>query len=155
MKSVDFYKEEMMRLYRQSGQSVQPAATAPVQNPSPPAREQTYDNVGKLIVWVTTLRRLYAVQNARVTVYGENGEILDTAATDQSGRTRPFTLPTPPKNYSDDPEETVRPYATYRINVKADGYTEQELDSVVFPTVTSIQPVDMMLNSATNPEAVM
>ncbi len=163
MKSIESYKEEMMKLYKMSGQSAPTASTVvdkteslPKQNEKTPnttprANSQMQDGTGGLVVWVTTLRNLYAVPNARVEVYDRNNTLIDFATTDISGRTRQFILKTPPKNYSDDPTQTQLPYAFYRINVKADGYVEQNLERVtVFPTITSIQPVDMILNSASN-----
>lgn len=167
LKSIEEYKQEMMRLYRASNQEkAVPAVASPEAVQTPPSgrpeptqpltppivNEQMPDERGGLLVWVTTLRNLYAVPNALVTVRDDQtGEVIDTATTDISGRTKIFVLPTPPKNFSDDPTATQRPYSLYNVNVKADGYNEQNFLNVpVFPTITSIQPVDMILNSASN-----
>ncbi len=166
VKSIDEYKQEMLNLYRASGQdkitpavaNLSPNETAPTpQNPAPlnpptPPNQTIPDEQGGLLVWVTTLRNLYAVANAQVTIRNDQtGEVIDAATTDLSGRTKVFILPAPPKNFSDDPNGTNRPYSLYNVNVKADGYVEQNaLNVPVFPTITSVQPVDMILNSASN-----
>lgn len=143
MKTIEEYKQEMLNLY--SKVKVTPVQATP--EPLPPT--QLPDEEGGLLVFVTTLRNLYGVENARVSVLNENDEEIDVDFTDKSGKTKTFLLPTVPKNYSEDSTSTVRPYSVYKVRVTADGYEEKRFDSVaVFPTITSILPVDMVLTSA-------
>jgi hypothetical protein len=144
MKSIEIYKQEMLKMYRQAKKDPPTLPTAaPVQPPLP-----TTDGIGGLVVQVTTLKNLYAVPNAKVTVL-KDGEVVDTDTTNQSGRTKVFSLSTPSKDYSESAGSTVLPYAVYKVVVEADGFLENITNDVpVFSTVTSIQPVDLMLISA-------
>lgn len=144
MKSIENYKEEMLKMYRQVKKDPPTIPTAI--SPQPPL--PTTDGIGGLLVQVTTLKYLYAVPNARVRVL-KDGEVIDTDTTDESGRTKVFSLSAPSKDYSETAGSTVLPYAVYEVEVMADGFVENVTISVpVFSTVTSVQPVDLLLLSA-------
>ena len=107
------------------------------------------DGNGNLLATVTTVRTLYPVANAKVTVFSgdyRDMNVIDTAFTDQSGRTKVFSLPTPEKQLSLESANTVIPYAVYNMMVEADGYIDNiHLNIPVFSGVTSIQSSNLML----------
>lgn len=150
---IERYKEEMMRMYR--GKSVSVNASISQEN-APPSKPSQIDisnadsaTEGALIGLVTTIRSLYPVENAKVTVFTgtpDNMETVAVAFTDQSGRTEVFNLPTPEKSLSLDSENEVRPYSLYNMMVEADGYlTNIHLNIPVFSGVTSLQRSNMIL----------
>lgn len=149
---IEKYKEEMMGMYLSSRNTPRESNITPPDN----ADEANIDvlpvegdNTGKLIVTVTTIRSLYPVKNARVTVF--SGEIqsrtpIDTDLTDQSGRTKAFVLATPNKNISLNSSSTELPYELYGIEITAEGYVDAiYLNVPVFSGTTSIQQVNLML----------
>lgn len=159
----DKYKKEMLEMYRSANVNMtventpkQPRQPEPSPTPMPapvpesrPERPQKNTAFGNLIGIVTAVRGLYPVKNAKVTVFTgdyENMSIIDTALTDQSGRTKIFVLPTPEKALSLDEANTVLPYAIYNMAVEADGYIKNiHLNIPVFGTVTSLQQSNLLL----------
>lgn len=140
---IQRYKEELLAVYRKAKQTAA-AVEETMQEPN--------ESMGELTVNVTTLRGLYPVPGAVVTVSSEqDGEqrILHTAVTDESGQTPVFRLPTPAKALSESAGRSEQPYAEYHISVKADGYVEQINRNVpVFSGVKSVQTADLILLSA-------
>lgn len=108
------------------------------------------DSKGGLIVVVTTIRELYPVENARVTIFtgnAQNMQTVDFDSTDQSGRTKRFILDTPPKSLSLNSGNTQLPYSRYNILIEADGYISNlYYDVPVFSGITSIQSTNVMLS---------
>ena len=144
---IERYKKQMLKMYNsaQSAVSVQTNET-----PTPKTPQPTLDTTsGSLIGIVTAVRALYPVKNAKVTVFtGEydNMNVIDTALTDQSGRTKTFVLPTPEKALSLEETNTVLPYALYNMAVEADGYIKNiHLNIPVFSGVTSLQQSNLLL----------
>ncbi|MCQ2440321.1 MAG: carboxypeptidase-like regulatory domain-containing protein [Clostridia bacterium] len=139
------YSDELMSLYKSAKNKAVSVQSSGVEIPSD-------QNTGELTVNVTTLRGLYPVVGAVVTIFKgnyDNMEVLHTAVTDQSGRTPSFRLATPPKSYSESAGESRLPYAEYNISVKSDGYVEQiNMNVPVFPGVKSVQTADLVLVSA-------
>lgn len=113
-----------------------------------PVRDDAEKGSGGITVRVTTLRGLYPVEGAEVTVYSgeeDNRTVYGTAVTDQSGKTPVLTIETPSKALSQSAGSTENPYATYNIAVKADGFVEHiNRNAPVFPDVISVQTVDLM-----------
>lgn len=150
---IERYKKEMLDMYK-SARSIPTMATESAEQNSdseitlPKANEQPYSS-GKLIAIVTSLREIYPVANARVTVFTGNYndmQIIDTAFTDESGRTRPFVLEAPNKQISLESGNNATPYATYNMEVKAEGYVDNvHINIPVFSGVTSLQRSNMML----------
>ncbi len=151
---IEKYKAEMLGMYRSSKNSGEypsyvshdTAIAAVSQN------TDTYtapDSTGKLIVIVTTIRSLYPLENAEVSVFSgdyQNRQIIARDFTDQSGRTEPFILETPGKSLSLDSDNTKLPYAVYGIEIKAEGYVDMVFLNVpVFSGVTSLQKANMTL----------
>lgn len=141
---IEKYKEEMLKMYSSKAKSI--PAVAPLPESSTPSQDTAS---GNLIGIVTAVRSLYPVKNARVTVFTgdyENMNIIDTALTDESGRTKTFLLPTPQKSLSLDENNTVLPYALYNMLIEADGYIKNiHLNIPVFSTVTSLQQSNLLL----------
>lgn len=140
---IDKYKEEMLRMYR----SVNATPAAPTPNPDSVLQST---NEGYLFGIVTAVRALYPVKNAKVTVFtGDYNDmnVIDSALTDESGRTKIFTLPTPEKALSLDQDNSALPYASYNMAVEADGYIKNiHLNIPVFSTITSLQQSDLLLS---------
>lgn len=136
------YKKELSQIREKSSKEAVTTATntvAPIENAG----------YGFLTAMVTSLRGIYPVKNAEVTVFTGNvgnERVYDTALTDESGKTRPFRLPTPPLSMSLNPDETALPYSRYNMRVKADGYVENVFYNIpVFSGVNSIQRSNMLL----------
>lgn len=142
---IEQYRAEMMRLYGRRETFAQPV----VQPTAQTVAAASSPNEGGLSVRVTTVRGLYPVEGAQVSVFtgaGGNETVLQTAVTDQNGKTTVFRLPTPPKGLSESAGQSERPYAEYSVSVKADGYREQIHRNVpVFPEVLSVQSADLTL----------
>ena len=130
----------MLKMYNSANKpTVLPTVTPP----------QNTESSGGLIGIVTTIRSLYPVKNAKVTIFtGDypNMNIIDTDLTDQSGRTKVFTLPTPEKSLSLQEDNTLLPYAVYNMLIEADGYIKNiHLNIPVFSDVTSLQQSNLLL----------
>lgn len=144
------YKQEMLKMYRSANaavpEPVSETAPAPPENTTPPPQNTT---AGTLVGIVTSIRGLYPVNNAKVTVFTgsyDNMAVIDTSLTDQSGRTKTFILPTPEKAISLDQESTALPYAVYNMLIEADGYIKNiHLNIPVFGGVTSLQQSNLLL----------
>ncbi len=149
---IDKYKADMLKMYRSAGNSptTSPVEKMPVaqnmpqdENPNPP------ESFGKLIAIVTTLRTLYPLENAKITVFtgeGDDIQVLASGSTDQSGRSREFALPTPAKELSMSAGRDSMPYALYNMRVQAEGYVDNiHLNIPVFSGVTSLQSSNMLL----------
>lgn len=152
--TIEKYKAEMLGMYRSSKNPGQHTAYVSQDIALPAASENTNadsipDSTGKLIVIVTTVRSLYPLENAEVSVFSgdyQNRQIIARDFTDQSGRTEPFILETPGKSLSLDSDNTKLPYAVYGIEIKAEGYVDMVFLNVpVFSGVTSLQKANMTL----------
>lgn len=102
---------------------------------------------GYLTVRVTTALGAIPLENASVTVRGNesaNENIIYSLSTNSDGQTERISLPAPPKINSETPN-MQKPYATYSVDVFADGYVPLHLSSVpVFSSIISIQPAIMI-----------
>lgn len=138
---IEKYKKELLSMYQNQNNKVQTDA-------------EPYGENGKLIVNVTTLRQLYPLPNALVTVFTgdyENMSVIDRSTTDQNGKSKTFTLAAPDRNLSLEAGSTLPVYTTYGVLVKADGYADEiNLNLPIFTGVTSVQNIDMTLLSAQN-----
>lgn len=148
-KTPQDYANELLRMYRENAQAISepPAAILPTVVPPPPNVFE--DGTGGMQVNVTTLGRLYPVKNALVTVFtGEpqNMTVIETDITDESGKSGVFNLKTPPRADSQQAENGgAKPYASYNVSVKSDGYVQQIAMNVpVFSGVISVQGIDLL-----------
>lgn len=150
---IERYKNEMLKMYS-SVNNQNPTVDNRIEIQTP-IKQQTVNNQGNLLATVTTVRTLYPVANAKVTIFSgdyTDMNIIDTAFTDQSGRTKAFSLPTPERELSLESENTVIPYAVYNMMVEADGYIDNvHLNIPVFSGVTSIQNSNLMLKETASP----
>ena len=148
---IEKYKAEMMGMYRSSKPILPESEVIATANFNEKVDEipKTDESTGGLIVVVTTIRSLYPLKNAKVTVFSgeiDNKNIIDTSLTDQSGRTKTFTLATPQKSISLNSESRELPYELYGIEINAEGYIDTIYTNVpVFSGTTSIQMANMML----------
>lgn len=161
---IEKYKAEMLKMHRLAKSTPPAQTTATPETPPvttmPPLSERTEnttefptvspeDEEGYLIAIITSLRSLYPVPNATVTIFTGDMDNMNTIAvgrTDQSGRTETFTLPAPKAGLSQASGSVTKPYAEYNMLVKAEGYTDNiHLNVPVFSGVTSLQRSDMML----------
>ena len=75
---------------------------------------------------------------------GEPDRVLEELTTDISGLTQTVELPTPPIEYSMNPESEIQPYAEYNILVTAPGYEPVSVSgSELLAETTSLQPIRM------------
>lgn len=138
---IEQYKQEMLKMYSKT------KAVPTVAEISPQQPKDT--SQGELIGLVTTIRSLYPVSGAKVTVFTGNPNemtVIDSDFTDTSGRTKSFVLPTPDKNLSQFSGVSEKPYASYNMLVQADGYVDNiHLNIPVFSGITSLQSSNLML----------
>lgn len=149
-KTAQDYANELLQMHR--AKTVQSSRIDNTEN-RPTAETDFDDSTGGLQVNVTTLRRLYPVKSALVTVF--TGDIsvpvvVETGITDDSGKSAVFRLATPPKSESQQAQNGGEtPYANYNVSVRSDGYVEQiALGVPVFPGVISVQGFDLVPISA-------
>ena len=151
-KTPQDYADELIKMYHENNRALteEPPSVLPTIVPAVPAFE---DGTGGLQVNVTTLRRLYPVKNALITVFTgtrDNMTTIETDITDESGQSKIFKLKTPSRADSQQAENGgALPYASYNISVQSDGYVEQIALSIpVFPGVISVQGIDLLPISA-------
>ncbi len=152
---IERYKAQMLEMYGKKPRTVNVQNTANMPDTHIERQESSLTTVddntatGNLLGVVTSVRSLYFVPGARVTVFTgtpQNMQIIDTDTTNENGRTKAFALPTPKRGLSMDSANTETPYALYNMMVEADGYiTNIHLNIPVFPSITSIQPSNLLL----------
>ncbi len=148
---IEKYKSEMINMYRlgKTKSSITNIKPTVVETVAENNISDNFENEGKLVAIVTTLRSLYPVENAKVTVFTgdiDNMQSLGVKFTDQSGKTDAFILQTPERSESLDSQNKEIPYAVYNMMVEADGYlTNIHLNIPVFSGVISLQRSNMML----------
>ncbi len=149
---IESYKQEMLKMYANRTKTA-PVITnvtdTPKTDSTPPTAPDSQTATGKLQGIATSIRGLYFVPNTKVTVFTgtpENMQVIDTSVTDENGKTKVFTLPTPAKAESLSPQNQAIPYALYNMMFEADGYIPNiHLNVPVFPTVTSRQTSNLLL----------
>ncbi len=146
-KTAQEYADELLRLYKEKGVAQHKAvpAAAPAEMPS------IADDSGGLVVNATTLRGLYPVNSALVTVFTgtrDNMQIIEIDATDESGKSKVFSLSAPPRADSQQESDNKKPYSSYNVSVRSDGFIEQIVMNVpIFSGVVSVQNVDLVKNT--------
>ncbi len=152
---LEKYKAEMLKMYNSVKEPVLeavPTVAAPdiqPQAPTPPSSKSSTTE-GSIIGIVTAIRGLYPIKNAKVSIftgdYNQEMKIIDSDLTNESGRTKTFTLPTPERALSLDQNNTVLPYSLYNMIIEADGYIKNiHLNIPVFSGVTSLQQSNLTL----------
>ncbi len=147
---IDKYIEEMKRMSARANPTLksEPVAASPV---IPAVAETVNENLtgeGYLSVNVTSVRGLYPIKNAKVTVFtgrAENMQKLFEGYTDESGKTEVFPLPAPPLSLAQRPESTLPVYAEYNILAEADGFIPAiNYSLAIFDGVTSLQNMNLI-----------
>jgi len=106
-------------------------------------------NVGYLIVNVTTARGAIPLNGATVSVFHTavaGSPLVTVTKTGTSGKTERISLAAPNRISSMSPSnEAVKPYATYTVQVEKEGYyTVTGNDVPIFDGITSIQSFEMI-----------
>ncbi len=110
--------------------------------------QNSMDAIGYLLVRASTALGAIPLTGATVTVRDEMGNqagntkggIIKVVKTDRDGNSPRISLPAPPRSNSTSPGSSL-PFATYSVDVEADGYYRQYFTSVpVYEGITSIQP---------------
>lgn len=103
---------------------------------------------GKLGIRAFSANSAYPVPGAFVTIRKKTDSSPVTVAvleTDESGNTPLIALEAPPKALSLSPNPESRPYALYDAEINKEGYyTVVARDVQVYPSITSILPVNMI-----------
>lgn len=141
--------------YIKEMRTMKAAATLPTQNSLPTvtkvtdADENSEDmtGLGYLIVNVTSVRGLYPINGAKVTVFTgseDNMTVIAEEVTDRSGKTPPIPLEAPSSVYTQTPDPTERPYSYYNIRTVEDGFkTNLNYNVAVFDKITSVQNINL------------
>ena len=101
---------------------------------------------GFLVVQVTTASNAIPLENAAVTVRRTDGTegVLYELRSGRDGRTQRVALQAPPRGESQRPTNE-RPFATYNIEVRLDGYENAFYQNVpIFDGITAIQQVSLL-----------
>lgn len=103
---------------------------------------------GSLSVRAYTAGGALPISGAIVRIFGaedENREIVYSLLTDLDGVTEHISLPTPPRELSENPDSASPPFAIYDIEVEKEGYFSKRLYNVpVFEGINSEQPIAMI-----------
>ena len=130
---IEKYKNDMLKKYGSAAAEETPAA----------APEK-----GRLSANVTSVANIYPVRGAKVTVFTGSPDsmtVLDSAVTDESGKTRDFLLDAPPKSLSMSSGAPALPYTLYNLLISADGFLDNiHLNIPVFSGIASVQKSDML-----------
>ena len=103
---------------------------------------------GYLVVRVATASGAVPLVGAFVQIRGgedSNADFYISTYSGSSGLTEKITLPAPSKNLSETPQNKIRPYALYSIDVSNDGYRDLFFVNVpIFDGITSVQGANMI-----------
>ncbi|MEE0928264.1 MAG: hypothetical protein UIG59_03645 [Acutalibacteraceae bacterium] len=149
------YIAEMRKMQAMATLKVNP----PTQAAQPPESHENAEDMtgeGRLIVNVTSVRGIYPVSGALVTVFtGDESNMVKffEGVTDISGKTPVIPLPAPSEKYTEAPDPTERPYAFYNIKTSADGFNDNyNYNVTVFDKVTSLQNVGLTPIATQSPQ---
>ena len=97
---------------------------------------------GYLVVRVSTARGAIPIEGAEVIIRkssSNDSDIIASMVSSNAGLTPHTSLPAPPRLLSESPGN-IKPFATYNIEVRADGYSMQYYNEVpIFDGITSYQ----------------
>lgn len=103
---------------------------------------------GYLTVRVSTASGAIPIEAAAVNIRGgdiEDSSIIYALSTNSDGLTPTVSLPAPPRTASEEPQNSIPPYAVYNIDVFAEGYSPAFFHNVpVFSGINSVQPVILL-----------
>lgn len=108
----------------------------------------TFDESGTLAIRTYTAGGALPIRGSVVRIRGANEEnrfVEYSLITDLDGITEIITLPSPARRYSLSPNAAEIPYASYDIEVSAEGYyTKRISDIAIFSGINSVQPISMI-----------
>ena len=109
----------------------------------PDSTSQRNENVGYLVVKVSTARGAIPLENAAVNIRGNTPESSGTIyslRTDRDGITKKAELPAPARALSSSPGNPT-PFSTWNIDVFKEGYVPVTFENVpVYSSIVSVQP---------------
>ncbi len=105
---------------------------------------------GYLTVRVSTANGAIPLEGASVNIRGGNvddSSVIYALTTNSDGLTPTVALSAPPRSSSLTPYENTPPYATYNIDVYAEGYEPVLFNNVpVFSGINSVQPAILQIS---------
>ena len=105
------------------------------------------ENVGYLVVRVSTARGAIPLENATVSVRGstqQNSGIIYSLETNVSGLTKRLPLPAPPKENSLSPDGDT-PFSLWNIDVFRKGFVTARYSNVpIYSDITSVQNAELV-----------
>ncbi len=155
----DYTSEDLARLIARYTEDFRKQYPTPVQISAPvtqtvvqPAqsaesKESELTDIGSLQVRVSTENQAIPIVGASVLVTRNEGDrrlLVRSMITDENGTTELIDLPAKDRALSLSPEN-VSPFATYNVDVTADGYYRKRfVDLPIYGGVTAIQSVSMI-----------
>ena len=104
-------------------------------------------NVGYIIVKVSTARGAIPLNNASVSIRGgtpDTSGIIHSLSTDRDGLTPKTPLPAPARQLSENPGNPS-PYSLWNIDVFKEGYIPVSFQNVpIYSSIVSVQPAVMV-----------
>ena len=86
---------------------------------------------GTLVIYASLAGQAAPLPGVRLEVLDEAGSVLARTCTGPSGAAEVPDLPAPDARYSlEESNDSVRPYAVYRLTARADGWQAQVLDGI-------------------------
>ena len=86
---------------------------------------------GTLVIYASLAGQAAPLPGVRLEVLDETGSVLARTCTGPSGAAEVPDLPAPDARYSlAESNDSVRPYAVYRLTARADGWQAQVLDGI-------------------------
>lgn len=86
--------------------------------------QENQPDKGTLQIQVNSLRQDLPIADAEIDISytGAPDDVLERVQTNSSGQTETLELPTPPVEYSLEPEQETQPYSEYTLRISAAGY---------------------------------
>lgn len=107
----------------------------------------TAQDVGYLVVRVSTARGAIPLENAAVSIRGgtpESSGILYSLTTNSDGLTDRVELPAPPRSLSASPTDSA-PYSLWTVDVFKEGYMPVSYQNLpVYASIVSVQPAVLL-----------
>ena len=103
-------------------------------------------DLGQLQINVTSARNAFPITDATISISytGANGTILEQVRTNSSGQTEVLDLAAPPLEYSLNPNNEIRPYSVYTLDITAPGFEPVSIAGTeILPDVTALQNVTL------------
>lgn len=100
---------------------------------------------GNLIVELRNANGALPLQDAKVTVMDEQGNVITSLLTDENGTTPSISLDTVDHNLALDPNYKGNPYTSYNLLIEAPGFNSLHISGVhIFDGQTALQPVSLI-----------